>query len=135
VHHRTIVTECAFFHVLTEYINNRFVLTRQPLKMATILKTVCHADSKLLEIVFAQHEDVESTTRGPQSYMYPFVWLRDNCQCSSCFQPSATARLLLFKDLDLMDSPLNVKVSMNNPTEDFESAMFCFTAFMCTLWA
>ncbi|XP_054893073.1 gamma-butyrobetaine dioxygenase isoform X2 [Poeciliopsis prolifica] len=43
---------------------------------------------------------------GGQS-LYPFTWLRDNCQCSRCTLQSAEARLLLMADLDIhigMDS-------------------------------
>lgn len=31
---------------------------------------------------------------------YPAVWLRDNCQCSKCYQASALARLSIMKNLD-----------------------------------
>uniref|UniRef100_UPI00398F3D0E gamma-butyrobetaine dioxygenase n=1 Tax=Pristiophorus japonicus TaxID=55135 RepID=UPI00398F3D0E len=33
--------------------------------------------------------------------LYPYVWLRDNCQCPQCFLPSAKARKLPIKDLDV----------------------------------
>ncbi|XP_048448879.1 gamma-butyrobetaine dioxygenase-like [Rhincodon typus] len=32
---------------------------------------------------------------------YPYVWLRDNCQCPQCFLPSAKARKLPIEDLDM----------------------------------
>ncbi|CAG0917145.1 unnamed protein product [Notodromas monacha] len=41
---------------------------------------------------------------------YPWVWLRDNCQCPKCFQPSAKARLLVMKDLDVDCFPSEVKL-------------------------
>ncbi|XP_077375000.1 gamma-butyrobetaine dioxygenase [Festucalex cinctus] len=37
---------------------------------------------------------------GGQS-LYPFTWLRDNCQCSLCTLQSAQARKLLMSDLDI----------------------------------
>lgn len=37
---------------------------------------------------------------GGQS-LYPFTWLRDNCQCSLCTLQSAQARKLLMSDLDV----------------------------------
>ncbi|XP_061132644.1 gamma-butyrobetaine dioxygenase [Syngnathus typhle] len=33
--------------------------------------------------------------------LYPFTWLRDNCQCSLCTLQSAQARKLLMSDLDI----------------------------------
>ena len=32
---------------------------------------------------------------------YPAIWLRDNCQCSKCYSPSALARLTLMRNLDV----------------------------------
>lgn len=37
---------------------------------------------------------------GGQS-LYPYVWLRDNCQCPSCFLQSAKARKLPIENLDV----------------------------------
>ncbi|XP_074649440.1 gamma-butyrobetaine dioxygenase-like [Tubulanus polymorphus] len=31
---------------------------------------------------------------------YPYVWLRDNCQCPACFHPSTISRLVPMRDLD-----------------------------------
>ena len=31
---------------------------------------------------------------------YPSVWLRDNCQCPECFDPSSRQRKLLLRNLD-----------------------------------
>ena len=83
-------------------------VTRQ---MAIMLKVACLADRKLLEIVFAPNNDDILDSKDGKTCVYPFVWLRDNCQCSSCFQPDAEARLMLFRDLDPLDSPQTVKVS------------------------
>ncbi len=33
--------------------------------------------------------------------LYPFTWLRDNCQCPHCYLESAQARQLLMSDLDI----------------------------------
>ncbi|XP_051945088.1 gamma-butyrobetaine dioxygenase-like [Xyrauchen texanus] len=35
------------------------------------------------------------------SSLYPFTWLRDNCQCPNCMLQSAQARSLLLSDLDV----------------------------------
>ena len=39
---------------------------------------------------------------------YPSVWLRDNCQCSSCFDPSSRQRKLLLRNLDVEIRPRDV---------------------------
>ena len=35
-----------------------------------------------------------------QEEQYPAVWLRDNCQCSKCYQASALGRLHLMKNVE-----------------------------------
>ena len=50
---------------------------------------------------------------------YPAVWLRDNCQCPSCYNKHANARLLLMKDLDVDVQPDRVSVQ-DNQVFDFE---------------
>lgn len=37
--------------------------------------------------------------------VYPYAWLRDNCQCPQCFLSSAKARKFAIKDLDVNISP------------------------------
>ena len=41
---------------------------------------------------------------------YPFVWLRDNCQCELCFHPVSLSRTFYLKDLDTEVRPLDVQV-------------------------
>ncbi|XP_063872315.1 gamma-butyrobetaine dioxygenase-like isoform X2 [Scylla paramamosain] len=45
------------------------------------------------------------------SSAFPFVWLRENCQCSTCFQSDAIARLFLIDDLDVHIQPKEVQVT------------------------
>lgn len=47
---------------------------------------------------------------GGQS-LYPFTWLRDNCQCPHCTLQSAEARLLLMADLDIHTGMDSVEVT------------------------
>ena len=39
---------------------------------------------------------------------FPFLWLRDNCQCSKCFHKSATQRLFVMENLNVNVEPTNV---------------------------
>ena len=48
---------------------------------------------------------------------YPAVWLRDNCQCPSCYNKHANARLLLMKNLDVEVQPKHITVEDNEVYE------------------
>ena len=39
---------------------------------------------------------------------YPAVWLRDNCQCSECYNKAARNRMLLMQNLDVNVAPEKV---------------------------
>ena len=39
---------------------------------------------------------------------FPGVWLRDNCQCSKCYNKDAGNRILLMADLDVNVKPEKV---------------------------
>lgn len=41
---------------------------------------------------------------------YPYVWLRDNCQCPLCFHSGSRSRVHLIEDLDLNARPRSAKV-------------------------
>lgn len=46
--------------------------------------------------------------------LYPFTWLRDNCQCPQCTLHSAKARKLLMSDLDVHTGVSVVEVTNDN---------------------
>lgn len=46
--------------------------------------------------------------------LYPFTWLRDNCQCPQCTLHSAKARKLLMSDLDIHTGVDVVEVTNDN---------------------
>ncbi|KAK4291846.1 hypothetical protein Pmani_035351 [Petrolisthes manimaculis] len=43
--------------------------------------------------------------------IYPYLWLRDNCQCSQCYHPTTLSRLLSVSKLQPNMTPAQVKVS------------------------
>ncbi|KAK7077966.1 Gamma-butyrobetaine dioxygenase, partial [Halocaridina rubra] len=45
-----------------------------------------------------------------ESDIFPYVWLRDNCQCPSCFHPSSKSRIHLIQDLDVNTRPFSAEV-------------------------
>ncbi|XP_035663162.1 gamma-butyrobetaine dioxygenase-like [Branchiostoma floridae] len=40
---------------------------------------------------------------------FPYIWLRDNCQCPQCFKRDSRCRLILMSDLDVNVSPVRVE--------------------------
>ncbi len=44
----------------------------------------------------------------PATDEFPFVWLRDNCQCTSCFHPVSKGRLFLMRNLNMDIRPKEV---------------------------
>lgn len=73
-----------------------------PLNFNTMIQKVEALDAK--RFVCIQWED------GTESF-YPFVWLRDNCQCPDCFLDSAKARKLPFEKLDVNTGVKNVDLA------------------------
>lgn len=49
-------------------------------------------------------------------YEYPFVWLRDNCQCPECFHQTSLSRTLNWENFDLSVSPKNVQIDESKKT-------------------
>ncbi|XP_068244868.1 uncharacterized protein [Palaemon carinicauda] len=45
---------------------------------------------------------------------YPYLWLRDNCQCPVCFHPTAHARTVDIKELDVAIAPASVNLIENS---------------------
>ena len=46
-----------------------------------------------------------------EPFRFPYVWLKDNCQCESCFHPVSKTRKILFQDLDPDIQPISALVS------------------------
>ena len=43
---------------------------------------------------------------------YPYIWLRDNCQCSQCSHPTLHARIILMENLDPEIIPAKAEVNV-----------------------
>lgn len=41
---------------------------------------------------------------------FPYLFLRDSCQCERCFHPFTKARLILMQDLRMESYPTGVQV-------------------------
>ena len=55
-------------------------------------------------------ECVELKWNGNETNQYPYLWLRDNCQCPSCYNASSMSRRLLMRQLDPKSAPAEIKV-------------------------
>ncbi len=72
--------------------------------MTTIRDVRSDLSGKRLEVTW---ESVD------QPAAFPFVWLRDCCQCPQCFHPVSNGRLLLLRDVSLDVTPDVVEVIMS----------------------
>ncbi|XP_071533113.1 gamma-butyrobetaine dioxygenase-like isoform X1 [Panulirus ornatus] len=43
--------------------------------------------------------------------LFPYVWLRDNCQCPSCFHPTTLSRKISMEDLNLDIIPTSIQMA------------------------
>ena len=70
------------------------------------------AVSSRLQAVSLLEEDrmLEAHWEDGEATRYPWVWLRDNCQCEKCFHEFTKARLILMKNLDVNVKPQKVEV-------------------------
>jgi len=75
------------------------------LSATTVISTSLDAAQRCLDVTW---NDGETTS-------YPYIWLRDNCQCSTCFHAATLARRLLFHDVDFNVMPVNVEVTLSCP--------------------
>ena len=48
--------------------------------------------------------ELDGLVEGGVTSRFPFVWLRDNCVCDSCFHAASSSRLTSFASLDLTDT-------------------------------
>jgi hypothetical protein len=50
---------------------------------------------------------------------YPGVWLRDNCQCSQCYNKYSRNRMILMQDLDVNVKPEKLVSKENQVCKSF----------------
>lgn len=76
---------------------------------ATAAKT--SADQRFVEINVSKCGD---TTATPQQFKYPSIWLRDNCQCSSCFDAHSKSRTIDWTQFNFNNArPKSISVSVS----------------------
>ncbi|RZF40321.1 hypothetical protein LSTR_LSTR006930 [Laodelphax striatellus] len=50
----------------------------------------------------------------PQYLKFPFVWLRDNCQCPKCFHPPSNSRVIHIQQFNFDAVPKKTEISENH---------------------
>ncbi|XP_063395411.1 gamma-butyrobetaine dioxygenase [Cydia fagiglandana] len=63
--------------------------------------------------LFKQSDTLKLVISG-QSLQFPYVWLRDNCQCEQCFHRSAKSRTVDWSKFDLKVKAKNVQKDENS---------------------
>lgn len=48
--------------------------------------------------------------KGGKEEAYPYVWLKDNCSCPSCYHKVSHSRLTYIEETDLNAEPITVRV-------------------------
>lgn len=111
------------FFLTTIHIRGHQTLGSASLPMArrSVRNVRALDEERLLEV---EWED------GGQS-LFPFTWLRDNCQCPVCTLQSAQARLLPLSDLDVHTGVNVVEVTNDNKVCSCHNLAKLFT-HVCT---
>ncbi|XP_022242920.1 trimethyllysine dioxygenase, mitochondrial-like, partial [Limulus polyphemus] len=73
---------------------------------ATIQETM-PMSSHSLKVIFSNHEAAE----------FKYIWLRDNCHCSSCIHPDSKQKLVDTAELDVNISPKSFQVNEDGQLE------------------
>ena len=87
-------------------------------------KPLYHKDKSYWSILTTFHHDsIEFRTNENNVKKYPYIWLRDHCKCSTCFN-QRTEEL----EFDLSEIPLDIKPSSVRNLNDncFEIICRCF---------
>lgn len=76
-----------------------------------IIATQIHSHSVLLK--YTNEDHLKLNIKG-NDLKFPFVWLRDNCQCDQCFHRTAKSRILDWTKFDINIKPANVAQGENS---------------------
>ena len=89
-------------------------LQSQPRTFASAPCTVRLDDERRRLVVEVGDEDkVMRQEIGGEVHEYPWVWLRDNCQCPECYEPISHCRIINLTEWELNVRPASVQVRLN----------------------
>lgn len=79
------------------------------LKNASFLAAAKTSLDRRFMIVDVNISEIDLKT---EEFKYPLVWLRDNCQCSSCFHAQSKSRIIDWTKFDIRNAqPKSISVS------------------------
>ena len=87
-------------------------MTHKRLQIASISSLQAQMDHSNKALVIQEESSITSTGQDHHQLKFPYVWLRDNCQCKDCFHPVSKARLFLTRHLDPNIVPKKTEGSM-----------------------
>lgn len=61
-------------------------------------------------MTLSDSRDVVSLQINEKTYKFPSIWLRDNCQCSNCFQIQTQSRTIDWEKFNFESKPLNANL-------------------------
>ncbi|XP_063233614.1 gamma-butyrobetaine dioxygenase-like [Bacillus rossius redtenbacheri] len=84
------------------YFSLRFICTEKELKTAKLKAkhAATEAQAKLVVVTLSDGQDCK----------FPWLWLRDNCQCAACFNSSSYSRIINWESFDTKVFPVDVSI-------------------------
>ncbi|CAL4097429.1 unnamed protein product, partial [Meganyctiphanes norvegica] len=64
----------------------------------------------IMDVAETSNRMLEVSWSSKEKDLYPYVWMRDNCQCSNCFHPIAKTRTFGAFNLDMDIHPKHIEV-------------------------
>ena len=78
------------------------------------LAQAADSSSRMSEASLSSHDRMLEVTWGSGTVdRFPYVWLRDNCQCDQCCSAATKTRLFLLEQLDVTIEPQSVEVGIS----------------------
>lgn len=76
--------------------------------------------------------DLEDGNGQMVNHKYPSIWLRDNCQCPTCYHSPSKSRIINWQSTNINILPKRVKVSIiNNPKISVKSMILSIDILIC----
>lgn len=96
--------------------NNRLAIVNN-FKYSTIVatnaKTIENDRFIIMDFVHNEKTPTKTTTHNNKRLKFPLIWLRDNCQCSQCFDSSSKSRTMDWTKFTINDAqPKSLSVSL-----------------------
>ncbi|XP_041975210.1 gamma-butyrobetaine dioxygenase-like [Aricia agestis] len=89
--------------------SQRLLSVRHLIKQLLLPKYVrTYYEGRTENVTFRENEDILDLNIHGEILKFPYVWLRDNCQCAECFHPTAKSRVVDWAKFNLDSKPKDV---------------------------